>query len=160
MAPPRPDPDRVRQAISIYLAVAYEGAPPPVTVRSLLAVLRSWGGEFYDCPIFAPDAATPPTRYSSRLGNPHYPHMKLVIQLSPHEDAWLFRADSHDKHCLPPPTSPEYHDFVALMEKNQKLVEKIEAAWADSGIPTFKAYLREDLARRARAAQGDAPGGH
>jgi hypothetical protein len=38
--------------------------------------------------------------------------------------------------------------FTQLMESNQKLAESIEAAWDVSGLPTFKRYLREDLARR------------
>jgi hypothetical protein len=34
------------------------------------------------------------------------------------------------------------------MEHNQRLAERIDAAWAAAEVPTFKAYLREDLRRR------------
>ena len=153
MAAPKPEPQRVKQAIDIYLSKAYDG-PPPVNVRSLLRVMESWGGEFYECPIFAPDQARPPTKYTARLGNRQYPHMKLVLQLAPDEGTWLFRADSHDRHCCPPATSPEYNDFCGLIEQNQRTAERIEAAWSAAGIPTFKAYLKEDLARRAAGAGG------
>ena len=34
--------------------------------------------------------------------------------------------------------------------KNQKVVEKIEGAWAQAGIPTFKTFLQADLAQRAK----------
>jgi hypothetical protein len=36
-----------------------------------------------------------------------------------------------------------------LREKNQKVVEAVESAWAAAGIPTFKTYLQADLNRRA-----------
>ena len=62
--------------------------------------------------------------------------------------AWLFRVDAHDKHACPSPKAPEYAAFCQLMTQNQELLGKIEAAWADQGLPTFKTYLRADLARR------------
>ena len=34
------------------------------------------------------------------------------------------------------------------MELNRQVAEEIEAAWERQGIPTFKSFLREDLARR------------
>jgi hypothetical protein len=151
MAAEKPDPSVVRQAIDTYLRLAYDGQPPPVNVRSQLAILESWGGDFWTAPVFVTDTQKPPTRYNMRLGNKHYPHMKLVVQLSPNEDQWLFRADAHDRHCCPPANSPEYQDFCSLMERNQKVVEQVEAAWAAQGLPTFKTYLRQDLERRGRA---------
>ena len=42
MPAPTPEPAQVLQAIDVYLRNAY-GAEPPVTVRSQLAVLKSWG---------------------------------------------------------------------------------------------------------------------
>jgi hypothetical protein len=36
------------------------------------------------------------------------------------------------------------------MESNQKLAQAIEQAWADQNLHTFKTFLREDLARRAK----------
>jgi len=35
-----------------------------------------------------------------------------------------------------------------MMEKNQSLASRIEAAWESGGLPTFKSFLRQDLARR------------
>ena len=154
MPAPTPDPSQVMQAIDIYLRNAY-GDEPPVTVRSQLAVLKSWGGPFFRAPVFVADTQGPngSTRYSMRLGNRHYPHMKLRIEPSPDESRYLFRCDSHDRHVCPPETSPEHGAFRDLMEKNQKVVETVEGAWADRGVPTFKSYLREDLERRRRASE-------
>ena len=153
MAVAKPDPSRTKKAIDIYLGIAYDGEPPPLNVRSMLTTLENWGGDFYTCPVWSGDLVKPPSRYSARLGNAHYPHMKLVIQMSPNNEQWLFRADAHDKHICPPVDSPDYAAFCKLIEKNQKIVEKIEAAWAAEGLPTFKTYLREDLARRAAQQQ-------
>jgi hypothetical protein len=40
------------------------------------------------------------------------------------------------------------------MEHNQSLAEAIETEWARSGLPTFKQFLRQDLARRAGGGSG------
>ena len=156
MPAPTPDSAQVIQAIDVYLRNAY-GDEPPVTVRSQLAVLKSWGGPFFRAPVFVADAQGPGggTRYSMRLGNRHYPHMKLRIEPSPDESRYLFRCDSHDRHVCPPETSPEHGAFKALMEKNQQVVEAVEAAWAAEGVPTFKTYLREDLERRRQRKEED-----
>lgn len=148
----KPEAAKVLRAIEIYLGYAY-GDTIPVTVKSQLAVLRSWKGDLLDAPVFAPDAHRPPTRYTMRLGNKVYPHMKVVFELSPDDSRFLFRVDSHDRHVCPPPGAPEYPAFCTLMETNQKIVESVEGEWAKEGFPTFKTYLRDDLAKRAAAAQ-------
>jgi hypothetical protein len=75
--------------------------------------------------------------------------MKLTIDRRPDQRGYLFRADTHDRHICPKPDSKEYAMFRELLDKNQKLAQEIEQAWADAGIPTFKTYLKEDLARRS-----------
>jgi hypothetical protein len=153
MAAPMPDPGRVLRAIEIYLGLAYPGGTIPITVQSLMSTLRAWGGEFFRAPVFATDPPSRPTRYSLRLGNHFYPHAKLVFQQSPNQETFLFRVDTHDRHCCPPPTSPEYSAYSELMRQNQQMAESIEAAWAADGLPTFRTYLAEDLAlRQAQAA--------
>jgi hypothetical protein len=142
-----PDPSVVNKAVDLYLKHAYEGDPPAV-VRSALATLHAWGGKFYACPVFTKDANTPPDRYMMRLGNRYYPHMKLVIQRASDGQTFLFRADTHDRHICPPEGSPEHAEFINLMTRNQQIAQSVESAWADAGLPTFKTWLREDLARR------------
>ena len=147
-----PDPQLVFKAIDAYLQGAY-GGEPPVPVRSALATLHAWAGKFYNCPVFSKDAHTPPNRYMIRLGNRHYPHMKLAIERSPDGQTFLFRADTHDRHCLPPEGAPEHAPFVRLMEQNQEVAQQVETVWAALNIPTFKTWLREDLARRGSTPQ-------
>src|SRR5438094_618792 len=147
MSAAKPDPALVRRAIDIYVREAYPDGPP-VAVRSMLATMQAWVGEFFDAPVFVKDVPRDAKRYSMRLGNRFYPHMKLVFEVSPDGKSFLFRADAHDAHCCPPANAPEHTPFRDLMEKNQQIVTAVEKGWAAEGIPTIKTYLREDLARR------------
>jgi hypothetical protein len=109
----------------------------------------------------APGAAAPtsprdnrdgPARYALRLGNRHYPHMKLVIDRAPDGRSYLLRADTHDAHCQPRPGSRESASFAELARQNRAVAEAIEARWEAVGLPTFKKFLRDDLERRKAAA--------
>ena len=154
----KPPVAQVWSAVEAYLNHAYGGAAPPSAVRDRLASLRATADtDFYDSPVFERDEARPPTRYSLRLGNKVYPHMKLVIERSPDGRGHLFRADTHDKHIRPNPTSREGRAFAELMAMNQKFAEAIEAEWATRGIATFKQFLRDDLARRSADAASIMP---
>ena len=150
----KPSPQEVWRAVDIYLDVAYANSSPPMTVKSRLDALRAAGsGAFYDCASLERAAdEVPPQKYYLRLGNHFYPHMKLVIEPAPGCGGHTFRADTHDKHIRPAPQSKEYEAFRQLMEKNQKLSEVIESEWERANLPTFKQYLRDDLARRAANA--------
>jgi hypothetical protein len=154
----KPEPALVWRAVTTYLTVCYGGPPgandvpasTPSAVKARLDSLRhAPAKEFYASPVFERDAANAsPTKYSLRLGNRHYPHMKLVIERSPDGRGFLLRADTHDAHVRPAPGSRDYAVFTQLMELNRQVAEQIEAAWEGQGIPTFKSFLREDLARR------------
>jgi hypothetical protein len=148
-----PDRQQVLEAVRVYLDTAYQD-PPPAAVLARVNRLRHLApDEFYQSSLFETDHHRPPTRYSLRLGNRFYPHMKLTIDRRPDQGGYLFRADTHDRHCCPPPASPEYRSFCALMEQNQKLAEAVERAWAEHGLPTFKAWLRDDLKHRKAQAR-------
>lgn len=143
--PPRAD---VLRAIDAYLANAYDaGAPRPVAER--VERLAAWPeGDFYGCPLFEREPGEDPQRYAFRLGNRHYPHMKLVIERLPTRGAWFFRADTHDGHVCPAPDDPEYGLFRELMERNRAVAAAIEDAWSREGLLTFREFLRRDLERR------------
>ena len=147
----RPDPALVWKAIDVYMADAYDHVPPPPTVRSLIALLRAWVGPLLNAPPFVKGGDAKRPRYSLRLGNHAYPHMKLVLEPGPNNGRYLFKADTHDRHVCPPAESPEFADFRKLMDENQRLSERIEGDWSAQGLPTFKALLREDIARRQQA---------
>jgi len=145
-----PEPAQFHKAVDLYLAHAYPTAPP-VTVRSLLNLLKTWAGDFYASPAFARTGERDCPRMTVRLGNVAYPHMKLALEPSPDGQSYLFKADSHDKHLCPAQNDPDYAAFMQLREKNQQIVDKIEHAWGEAGVPTFKTFLQADLARRGSA---------
>jgi hypothetical protein len=147
MASELPDRETIFKAVDTYMRNAW-GGEPAVHVRSLLSTLKAWGGKLYNCPVFVKNEANPPTRYAMRLGNRQYPHMKLVVELGPDGETWLFKADTHDRHCCPPEGATEHGPFVRLMEENQRIASAVESGWAEEGLPTFKTWLREDLERR------------
>ena len=149
----RPNPELVWKAIDVYMADAYDkGEQPSATVRSLIALLRAWVGPLLNAPPFVKGGEPSRPKYSLRLGNHVYPHMKLVVEPGPNNGRYLFKADTHDRHVCPPQDSPEFADFRKLMDENQRLSERIEDDWASQGLPTFKSLLREDLARRQASA--------
>jgi hypothetical protein len=156
-AVPLPEPVEVLRAVETYIHAAYPGGPPAVT-RARVELVKGYDGPLFACREFVAEPRESGTRYTLRLGNPFYPHMKLAIEPSPAGDRYLYRADTHDRHICPKPESPEYAAFTALMEKNQSAAEAVEAAWGTAGIPTFRSYLREDLRRRQQAAMNAAPG--
>lgn len=157
----KPAPSALWRAIDIYLQHAYQGpaseagfpAATPLAVQARLQALRSADErELYDSSVLERDASpagpASPRRYSLRLGNRSYPHMKLVIDRAPDGRGYLLRADTHDNHVRPKPGSRDEKPFLDLMEKNRLYAEAIETAWEQEGLPTFKKFLRDDLERR------------
>lgn len=142
-----PNSSQLRQAITLYLARAYPG-PPPKAVQHRLDQLQQYAGDPYAAAVFEHTTVGNAPRLSLRLGNAFYPHMKLSIDRAPDGSASLFRADTHDKHIAVSPGSPEEAVFRKLKEDNQRLAHQIEADWEQAGLPTFKTFLRDDLARR------------
>lgn len=146
-----PAPQDLWRAIDIYLSLAYEG-PPPLGVRARLDALRTADPhDLYRSVSFERHPSDDPAHLALRLGNRHYPHMKLVIERAPDGQTPLFRADTHDRHVQPKPGSAETAAFAELAGKNQELSSRIEHAWEQAGLATFKQYLRDDLARRRTA---------
>jgi hypothetical protein len=155
MAADLPHPQQVWKAIDAYLVCAYAGSVPPKAVRERLETLRAAGenGDFFASTAFERDSKEATKKYSLRLGNQFYPHMKLSIDRRPDQEGYLFRADSHDRHICPAQGSKDFGAFRELMDKNQKVAQSIEAAWGEGGLPTFKTYLKEDLERRRQNGQ-------
>jgi hypothetical protein len=153
MLAPLPDPAVTRRSIEIYLRCAYESAPP-AWVAKLLQSLPPSDDESYFLPdAFEKDVPEDTGRWSLRLGNSHYPFMKLRIDRRPDAGGFLYEVDTHDMHIAPAMGSPEFHEFQALMRANQTMAIAIELAWGEAGIPTFKSWLAADLARRRSEVQ-------
>ncbi len=157
----KPPSETLWRAIDVYLGLAYPGGgAPPTAVRKRLDTLRATPPEaLYESAVFerTPPAPQEATRLALRLGCQFYPHMKLAVERAPDGRTPLLKADTHDRHIQVKPGSPDYEAFAELVRKNQALAAEIEAAWEQAGLPTFKHFLREDLARR-RMGQAASPG--
>jgi hypothetical protein len=147
--------DVLRQAIAVYLEIAYPSGQAPEAVRRRL----EWPSDS--------DASTLLTRapferagkegssgagiFALRLGNTRYPHMKLQIQPWPNAAGFLLSVNTHDQVLSIDPNSADAPAFRQLQAENQRLKESIEQAWDQAGLPTFLRYLREYIASRADA---------
>lgn len=143
MAWEKPAPRRVWQAIQLYLQVAYGGILPTEVAKRIAELKSASDARFYESAVFERDRPQDPTQFSLRLGNRVYPHAKLVIERCPDGSSALFQADTHDRHCCPEPTSPDYLKYRELMEQNQRIAREVELAWANEGLPTFREFLRQ-----------------
>ncbi len=129
----------------------------PQTITKRLDELRAAGEQWNRSPAVESDASDESGRIVVRLGNSFYPHMKLVLDRRPDRSGYLFRADSHDSHIQPPPQSREHAVFAALRQTNQSIASAIESDWDSAGIPTYKSFLEQDLARRVVVEAAERP---
>ena len=139
-----------KNAVSIYVRQAYDTAPPPPAVQERLDKISGLADD-QNVPLDWLEKAqcdSGRSTYSLRLGQPIYPHMKLVLEESPGGGQPLFRADAHDNMLHAPPGSRDEAPLAALRAANKELADRIEAAWVAAGLPTFKEYLRAQLAQR------------
>jgi hypothetical protein len=153
--------DLVRQALRIFVSLAYPGGEAAVPARKRTLLDLPPGKEMLDHlndePSLRESCQCGPAKNGRsralliRLGCCHYPHLKLKAQLLEHEDGdlWLFSVDTHDAFSassfLPPAGHPEAAAWAKIQAANAALKERIEAAWEQAGLMTFNALLRRDL---------------
>lgn len=150
--------DTIRQAVAIYLEIAYPGAEPSPAVRRRL----SWPpgddlGKLVTHPPFERVGRTPDNLpiFGLRLGNVRYPHMKLQIQPWDIKDGFLLSVNTHDHALTLDPNAPDAAAFMALQAENQRLKVAIEQAWDQHELPTFPRYLRDYLAQQGVELKAD-----
>ncbi len=138
-----------KNAVAIYMNQTYTAAPPAAVQERLV---RFEGlGDDQSVPLEWLEKGqcdSGRSTYALRLGQPMYPHMKLVVEESPSGGQPLFRADAHDNMLHAPPGSRDEAPLAALRAINKELADRIETAWVAAGLPTFKEYLRAQLAQR------------
>ncbi len=144
--PSLPDSGTLRKAVEIFLRIAYPDGAIPSDVQKRIA------------PVMAADPSAPALRewfeasteresgcsFCLRLGQKHYPHMKLMLQPSPDRLGYLFFADSHDRHLFSAIGS-EAAALADLRQANGLITREIEKQWESAGIATFQSYLRRSL---------------
>ena len=129
----------------------------PAGAQQKREALAALPGEEVPDSFFEPAPALAGNAMALRLGQPMYPHMKLVVEFCGSGGAGsgaMFRVDTHDKHLHAPPGSPDEAWLLKLRLSNKDVTERIEAAWAAAGVPTFKGFLRRQLEERKRRCGG------
>ncbi|MFO1051836.1 MAG: response regulator [Planctomycetota bacterium] len=135
----------VTRAIDAYMTLAYApgtGArgrpdlvlPPDAPSEQVLALFQR---EIEKAPARERDshAAAGCVTYWMRLGNRNYPFMKLLLQEHIVPGEFYFAVDTHDAHDLKP-DFPDYEAWVQLQKFNRELRARIEARFAELGLPT------------------------
>ncbi len=144
--------DLVRRAAEIYIAHAYPGTEPPESVaRRMTWSPGESAAELLPKPPFERAGRVPGTQtpiYALRLGNRHYPHMKLQIQPWPNAAGMMLSVNTHDQIAGMDLGVSDNKAFKELQAQNQHIKEVIEQAWEAVGLPTFLQYLREYIESR------------
>jgi hypothetical protein len=154
--------DLLRQAVAIYLDLAYPTRVIPEVVRRRLnwpedtPASRLLSGPPFERAGKAPGRRTP--IYALRLGNHHYPHMKLQIQPWSNDAGFMLSVNTHDQVAGVALGGPDAEAFRDLQAENQRLKETIEQAWDQAGLPTFLRYLRDYIESRRVDPPAGGPG--
>ena len=164
----------LQEAIKGYLSIAYaEKAIPEAAEQRIAAIAQLSPDAPIPTPLLERNDMNP-NSFSLRLGQPLYPHMKLAVDVGPDAHGVdapgdvggaagsegtergghaLLRVDAHDRHLHAPPGSPDEAWLATVRMSNKEIGEKIEAVWAEAGLPTFKEFLRQQLVAK-RAGRG------
>lgn len=138
----------LKRATDCYLRHAYpNGSIPPAIQRRL-----NWPADvdavgLLALPVFEKMSVRnndTEWMYCLRLGNSHYPHMKLQIQSFRNRVGYMLSVNTHDQVSLPS-DAVDYERFREIQRNNQSLKGQIESEWRHAGLPTFNAYLAEAL---------------
>jgi hypothetical protein len=146
--------DLLRRAVDIYLNLAYPSGEIPEAIRRRLVWPEDQPTEAmltrspFERAGKVPGQQTP--IYALRLGNDHYPHMKLQIQTWPNSAGFMLSVNTHDQVAGLDLGAADAQAFRELQAENQRLKEAIEQAWDDEGLPTFLRYLRDYIQSRAQ----------
>ena len=150
--------DQLRQAVEIYLQMAYAGAEIPTAVKRRL----DWtpgvkASELLARPPFERVGRSPNDKpiFALRLGNSRYPHMKMQIQPWDVRQGYLLSVNTHDHALALDPNSPDAPAFMAIQAENHRLKIEIEQAWDGAGLPTFPRYLKDYLAQEGALKRTD-----
>jgi hypothetical protein len=141
----------LQRAIDLYLSSAYPGgALPPAAAPRVEPIRALDPSATVPEDLLERDVANSLPSYALRLGQPMYPHMKVVVEPAPGGGAagYLLRVDAHDRHLHAPANSPDAAWLASVRQSNKELSERIEAAWSAAGLPTFKDFLRQQLQAR------------
>ena len=132
----------IKEAMTIYIAVAYEQKHLPLGVKSRVEFFAEHADE--DLAevlshelierIPSEEDETVIESYAIRLGNEKYPHMKLALRRQEGDDYRLM-VEAHDRHFEVETTDPDAPKAQELQEYNRRLKAEIESRWRDADLP-------------------------
>ncbi len=130
--------DLLREAVRVYLDIAYEGGEIPEHVMAMANVEDLDSSQHWtDDDRFEVEKSFGIVRYFLRLGNRYYPHMKLgIVECSGSSGEFVFSADTHDRHFALAADTPGMGEFQNVQKENSRIKKSIESAWRLTGIPT------------------------
>lgn len=146
--------EMLRRAVGIFIEHAYGPAAPEELDKFVLPEDLA-ADEWLMSDVTErtpPDATVEHVRsFAMRIGNRHYPNMKLRLSRPPQQRVYLFSVDCHDAFLQAPVGSPDHEELEELKRRNAELASAIGAAWeqARPPLPTEHSYLR-DMIRNAR----------
>lgn len=158
-----PGTEEIRQAVSVYLRHAYPGGAPASTSRFLPPPGQPLG-PWLMADLTERDPADAPLAqvrsFAMRIGNEHYPHMKLRLSRPPNEREFVFSVDSHDAILSAPAGSPDSEALEELKRGNARIASAVHGAWDAAGLLTERNYLRRKIrqAREKASPPADPPG--
>jgi len=132
----------LKQAMDIYLAVAYAKEPPPLTVKNRVTFLSEHAGDaladvlshdLFERVCSEADENVIES-YAIRLGNEKYPHMKLALRRQADGD-YALMVEAHDSHFEVETDDPDAPRAQELKDYNRQLVGEIESRWRDAELP-------------------------
>ena len=152
-----PTSEQLRQAVELFLreahpsgSVSAERFRPPETFKPaqwLMSDLTERDPQ---------DASLASVRsFVFRIGNDHYPHMKLRLSRPPNDLSFLFSVDCHDAFLHAPAGSGDEDALAELKVHNAKIADAICKAWDADDLPTERAYLRKKIEQARQRAAGD-----
>lgn len=145
--------DLLHRAVETYLKIAYpSGEIPDIVRRRLVWPEGLRPEEMLTRPPFERAGKMPGNQspiYALRLGNQHYPHMKLQVQPWANEAGFMLSVNTHDQ-VAGLDLAADAEAFRELQRENQRLKELIEQQWDEVGLPTFLRYLRDYIRNRSQ----------
>jgi hypothetical protein len=83
--------------------------------------------------------------FALRIGNAHYPHMKLRLSRPPNDSRFVYTVDAHDAMLKAPVGSADYEALEHLKKNNAEIAAEIVKAWEEAGLLTEHSYLRDKI---------------
>ena len=148
-----PSAEHIRQAVRIFLGLAY-GDDPPAKTAAFIPPQDCDVAQWLMSNLSERDPAKAELAnvrsFALRVGCGHYPNMKLRISRTPLGREFMFSVDTHDAFLKVPHGSDDGDSLEQLKQANATIASDIRKAWDAAKLPTELAFLKRSV-RQARS---------